>query len=202
MQWAGASGLGSCPHRPTATTPRSGHFPSENPSKASPVLGVERASPLWFPHSSAPAFGAPLSSSPCRGSALSLPYQLLHRPSHAWFLHTLLRWGLGFNVISVISAERSPQPAHFDGAAPTHVTASPPLLFTVLLPTWDAVLCSLLYLFIVYLSCQSLTGWTFMRTGTLLILLTPTVLEHGTVSASFWWRIWQTSCKIHSKKCK
>lgn len=86
-----------------------------------PVLGVERTSPLWLPRSSAPALGAPLSSShlpilPTAEALQSLPHQLLHGPSHAWFLHTLLRRGLDSNVIS---AERSSWPAHFDGAAPT-----------------------------------------------------------------------------------
>ena len=96
-------------------------LPFLEPVQGLPLCLAWSAPALWLPLSSAPAFGAPLSSSHlpnpshCRGSALPLPHQLLHGPSHAWFLHTLLKWGLDSNVIS---AERSSRPAHCDGAAP------------------------------------------------------------------------------------
>ena len=121
MQQAGASGLGSCPHRPRATMPpdQVTSLPRTRP-RPPPVLGVERASPLWLPRSPVPALGAPLSCShlpilPTAEALHSLPHQLLYGPSHAWFLHTLLRRGLDSNIIS---AERSSRPDHFDGAAP------------------------------------------------------------------------------------
>lgn len=46
MQRAGASGLGSCPHRPMATTPRSGHFPSERTRPRPPRCLAWNAHPL------------------------------------------------------------------------------------------------------------------------------------------------------------
>lgn len=180
-------------------------LPFLEPVQGLPLCLAWSAPAPWLPHSSAPAFGAPLSSSHlpnpshCRGSALPLPHQLLHGPSHAWDPSHPPQTGSWLKCH--LRREVFPACPLWRGH-PTHATASPSLLFAVLFTTWDDGLCLLLYLFTVRWSRQSLPGWTFMRAGTLFILLTPVVLEHGTVSTSFWWRIWQTSCKIHSRKCK
>lgn len=171
---AGASGLGSVPTGPWQQRPdQVTSLPRSRPRPPGAWRGARV--PSLIPHSSsAPAFGAPLSSSPCRGSAT---FSAIPVVTHALHMPGSFTPSSGGVLTSMSS------PAERVSSLPTlarlpHPSLHTPRCSSQLLSRLECCPLSFLYLFTVTCPVQSLTGWTFVRTGTLLILLTPAVLEH------------------------
>ena len=127
------------------------------------------------------------------------PSEALHFLFPATQAHADLHMAGSFTSCSnTTSSERPSLPTHCEGTP--NLIIPPSLVFlTALIMTWNYVLCLFLYLFTVCFSCHILPGWKLYESRNLAYPFSSCNSRAWNSVCRLFWRIWQTSFKIHLK---